>query len=363
MIKPAQHIYQAVPYHAGKPISALARETGIAVKNIVKLASNENPLGMSTKAMNAYIDASAALSRYPDPDGYDLRAALSESLHLDQDHFILGSGSNEILDMAASTFLNSNSACVYSQYAFIVYAQATQRIGAKHVVVPALGLGHDLDSMIASCDADVRLLYVANPNNPTGTYISPNAVEKFLERVPKHVVVVLDEAYNEYLPIEMRFDSTVWVRKFPNLLVSRTFSKAYGMAGLRIGYGIAQPALINWMNRVRPAFNVTTAAQYAAIAALGDQDFLDKSFEVNRAGMRQLQTGLDRLQVKWHPSHANFLLAYFENASQVNASLQQIGIIVRPVAGYGLTSHLRISVGLEKENARLLGALEEILGR
>lgn len=357
MLKPASHILKTSPYVGGKPISLVARETGIAEAKIVKLASNENPLGMSDLAKAAYNTAIHQLGRYPDPDAHALRSKLARKFGVALDQVVLGSGSNEILDLAATAFLDAAAECVYSQYGFIVYSQATQRLGAKHVQVEAKDFGHDLDGMLARCNEKTRLVFIANPNNPTGTYLEPTAIEAFLQKVPSHVVVVLDEAYNEYLPDHQQFDTVPWIKRFPNLLIARTFSKAYGMAGLRVGYGLGQPGLIGWINRVRPAFNVTTPAQEAAIAALDDRAFLARTALLNAQGLVQLQQGLKALGIKTLPSSGNFLLAQFEDASAVNSYLLTQGVIVRPVAGYGLTTWLRISVGLPEENAYFLKAL------
>jgi len=316
---------------------------------------------MSELARQAYLDTSSNLSRYPDADAHDLRAALGTHLGVPSDWIVMGSGSNEILDLAATAFLDSGTECIYSQYSFIVYKQATQRVGGQHVVVAAVELGHDLDAMLARIGADTRLVFIANPNNPTGTFIEAPRLRRFLEAVPKNVVVVLDEAYNEYLPAELQYDSIEWVKTFANLIVTRTFSKAYGMAGLRVGYGVGNPALIEWMQRVRPAFNVNTPAQAAAIAAINDKDFLRRTYEINLQGMRQLEDGLDSLGVTWVPSVGNFLLASFDNAARINAGLLSLGLIVRPLNGYGLGSHLRISVGVADENHQFLIGLSKVI--
>jgi histidinol-phosphate aminotransferase len=361
LVVPPLHIRSTVPYIAGRPIASVSRETGIHEDAIVKLASNENPLGMSELARHAYLETSSNLSRYPDADAHDLRAALGRHLGVAPDWVVTGSGSNEILDLAATAFLAPGTECVYSQYSFIVYKQATQRVGGKHAVVPAVNLGHDLDEMLARIGDETRLVFIANPNNPTGTFIGEERLRRFLAAVPKHVVVVLDEAYNEYLPAELQYDSIEWVKTFDNLIVTRTFSKAYGMAGLRVGYGVGNPALVEWMQRVRPAFNVNTPAQAAAIAALNDKDFLRRTYEMNFQGMRQLEDGLDRLGIAWVPSVGNFLMASFDDAARVNAGLLSLGLIVRPLNGYGLANHLRISVGAPDENQQFLTALSKVM--
>jgi histidinol-phosphate aminotransferase len=355
---PALDYVRAIaPYQAGKPIEELAREHGLAPETIVKLASNENPLGMPASARAAMQAAMADLGRYPDSNGFELKAALSRKFAVPAEWITLGNGSNDILEMAASALLAPGRSCIYSQYSFAVYALATQARGARAIVVPAKDYGHDLDAMRRAITPDTRLMYVANPNNPTGTFIAAAEMEAFLAAVPADVVVVLDEAYNEYLPAVDRFDSTVWVKRFANLIVSRTFSKAYGLAGLRIGYAIAQPALTDLLNRVRHPFNVNSLAQAAALAALGDAAFLAQSDELNRSGMRALEQGFERLGLPFVPSKANFVLVKVGDGARVYQELLKRGVIVRPVANYGLPEWLRVTVGLPQENARFLDAL------
>lgn len=359
---PALDYVRAIaPYQAGKPIDELARENGLAPERIVKLASNENPLGMPASARAAMAAALDDLGRYPDANGFELKAALSAKFGVPADWITLGNGSNDILELAAGAFLAPGRSCVYAQYSFAVYALATQARGAQAIVVAARDFGHDPAAMLAAIRADTRLMYVANPNNPTGTFIDAATMEGFLGRVPPGVVVVLDEAYNEYLPPEDRFDSTAWVKRFPNLLVSRTFSKAYGLAGLRVGYGMAQPALTDLLNRVRQPFNVNTPAQAAALAALGDQAFLQQSYELNRAGLHEFEAAFDALGLGYVPSRANFVLVKVGAAARVYQELLKRGVIVRPVGNYGLPEWLRVSVGLPAENATFLAALPAAL--
>lgn len=355
---PALDYVRAIaPYQAGKPIEELAREHGLAPQDIVKLASNENPLGMPASARAAMQVAMADLGRYPDSNGFELKAALSRKFAVPAEWITLGNGSNDILEMAASALLAPGRSCIYSQYSFAVYALATQARGARAIVVAAKSYGHDLDAMRQAITPDTRLMYVANPNNPTGTFIAAAEMEAFLAAVPTDVVVVLDEAYNEYLPAADRFDSTAWVKRFANLIVSRTFSKAYGLAGLRIGYAIAQPALTDLLNRVRHPFNVNSLAQAAALAALGDAAFLAQSDELNRSGMQALEQGFERLGLPFVPSKANFVLVKVGAGARVYQELLKRGVIVRPVANYGLPDWLRVTVGLPQENARFLDAL------
>ncbi len=352
-----EYVRAIAPYQAGKPIEELAREHGLAPQDIVKLASNENPLGMPASARAAMQAAMADLGRYPDSNGFELKAALSRKFSVPAEWITLGNGSNDILEMAASALLAPGRSCIYSQYSFAVYALATQARGARAIVVAAKDYGHDLDAMRRAITPDTRLMYVANPNNPTGTFIAAAEMEAFLAAVPADVVVVLDEAYNEYLQASDRFDSTAWVKRFANLVVSRTFSKAYGLAGLRIGYAIAQPALTDLLNRVRHPFNVNSLAQAAALAALGDAAFLAQSDELNRSGMQALEQGFERLGLPYVPSKANFVLVKVGAGARVYQELLKRGVIVRPVTNYGLPEWLRVTVGLPQENARFLEAL------
>ena len=355
------YVRTIAPYVGGRPISEVAREIGVDPASIVKLASNENPLGMSPLARQAVLDALADAPRYPDNDAWDLRHALAAHLGVDAAWVVLGHGSSDILEMAARALLAEGDACVYSQYGFLVYALAVQQAGARHIVVPARDFGHDLPAMLAAIDARTRLVYVANPNNPTGTLLQPQAVAEFVAQVPRDVVVLLDEAYVEYLEPAERTDSIALLRAHTNLIVSRTFSKAYGLAGLRMGYAAAQPPLADLLNRVRSAFNTSSVAQAAALAALRDTAFLQRTVELNQAGMRQLEAGLRALGLRYVPSHGNFVLVRAGDDEQagarVAAALLQQGVIARPVANYGLGPWLRISVGSEGENARCLDAL------
>jgi histidinol-phosphate aminotransferase len=359
------HVSAIAPYQAGKPIEELAREFNLDPAGIVKLASNENPLGMPDSARQAMLAAADALGRYPDPNGFDLKAALSARYGVPAQWLTLGNGSNDILELAALALLQPGQAAVYSQYAFAVYRLATQARGARHIVVPARDYGHDLPAMLEAIDGQTRVVYVANPNNPTGTFVPAGQVQDFLQAVhDRHgcrVTVVLDEAYNEYLDPSLRFDSTQWVKRFPNLIVSRTFSKAYGLAGLRVGYAIAQPALTDLLNRVRQPFNVNTLAQVAAIAALNDKAFLQRSYELNRDGKQQLAEAFDELGLQYVPGYGNFLLVRVGEAQRVNLELLKRGVIVRPVASDGLPEWLRVTIGLPEENRRFIEALSAVL--
>ncbi|MBC9070712.1 histidinol-phosphate transaminase [Thauera sp. CAU 1555] len=350
------------PYQPGKPISELAREMGIPEASIVKLASNENPLGMGPRAREAALAALSGIERYPDGNGFALKGALSRRLGVAPEQVVLGNGSNDVLELAARAFLAPGRSAVFSQYAFAVYPLAINAVGARGIQVAAKDYGHDLDAMAAAIGPDTRIVFVANPNNPTGTFMHGPELEAFLQRVPQDVLVVLDEAYTEYLNAEQRYDSIAWLPRFPNLLVSRTFSKAYGLAGLRVGYGIAHPDVADLMNRVRQPFNVSSVALAAAEAALGDEEFLAQSARVNERGMAQITEALAELGLEWIPSAGNFVTFRVGEAAAVNASLLRQGVIVRPIASYGMPEWLRVSIGLPEENARFIAALKQALG-
>jgi histidinol-phosphate aminotransferase len=357
-----RYIQAISPYIPGKPISDLAREFGLDEASIIKLASNENPLGPSPSVVAAIGRAAAEATRYPDGAGFDLKDALAKRFGVTQEQIVLGNGSNDILELVAHAFLHPGTSAVYAQHSFAVYPLATQGFGAAGVEVPARDFGHDLGAMRAAIRDDTRLVWLANPNNPTGTWIAANEVRSFIASVPPNVLVVLDEAYNEYLPLELQADSARWLVEFPNLVISRTFSKAYGLAALRVGYGLMHPTIAAMLNRVRQPFNVNALAQAAAIAALADEAYVAQSREANRAGMRQLEAGFRRLGLDFIPSYGNFIAVKVGDAARVNLSLLRKGVIVRPVANYGMPQYLRITIGTEAENARFLAALETALG-
>ncbi|MGE0800186.1 MAG: histidinol-phosphate transaminase [Lautropia sp.] len=355
------YVKALAPYRPGKPIEEVAREYGLDPARIVKLASNENPLGMPASARAAIQSALDELGRYPDANGFLLKAAIARRYDVPAEWITLGNGSNDGLELAARALCTVGESIVYAQYSFAVYALATQAIGARAIVVPAVRYGHDLDAMLQAIEPDTRLVFVANPNNPTGTFVDAAALRRFIERVPPQVAIVLDEAYTEYLTPAQRYDAMPWVREFPNLIVSRTLSKAYGLAGLRVGFSVAQPALTELMNRVRQPFNVNSLAQAAAIAALGDAAFLQQSFQINQDGLRQLEQGFAALGLEYVPSSGNFILVRVGRADQINEHLLRAGVIVRPVGNYDLPEWLRISVGLPAENEAFLAALKQAL--
>lgn len=357
------YIRSIAPYQGGRPIEEVAAELGLDPASIIKLASNENPLGMAPAARAAAAAALDGCARYPDGNGAALKAALAQRLDVSAAWLTLGNGSNDILELAASLTLAPGATCVYSQHSFAVYELATQVRGARARVAPARELGHDLDAMLRAIAPDTRLVYIANPNNPTGTLLAADALQSFLAAVPPQVVVVLDEAYHEYLAPSAQSDSLAWVRRHPNLIVSRTFSKVYGLAGLRVGYGVAQPGLTDLLNRIRQPFNVNAVAQAAAQAALQDQEFVRRSVALNDSGRRQLLEALGAMGLELAPAHGNFVLVRVGPAARVYQALLARGVIVRPVANYGLPQWLRVTVGLPQENARLLRELPAALAQ
>ena len=366
-LEPASHapawVRDIAPYVPGKPVEELAREFHLDPAGIVKLASNENPRGPSPKALAAIATAAADVTRYPDGNGFALRSALASRLDVAPACLVLGNGSNDVLELVTQAFLTPGDEAIYAQHAFAVYPLATHARGAKGVEVPAKDHGHDLPAMLAAITPRTRIVFVANPNNPTGTWIGAAAMEAFVANVPREVVVVLDEAYDEYLAPSDRSRSISWIARYPNLIVSRTFSKAYGLAALRVGYGVMDASVADLLNRVRQPFNVNSLAQAAAIAALGDAAYVEESARSNREGMRQIEAGLAKLGVAFVPSHGNFLLVNVGDGARVYAALLRDGVIVRPVANYGLPGFLRVTVGLPAENERFLAVLGRALNR
>jgi histidinol-phosphate aminotransferase len=352
------------PYVPGKPVDELARELDIDPANIIKLASNENPLGASPKALEAIRNELAELTRYPDGNGFELKKRLAERCGVTLDQVTLGNGSNDILELVARAYLAPGLNAVFSEFAFAVYPIVTQAVGAQAKVVPAKDWGHDLPAMLAAIDGDTRVVFIANPNNPTGTWFGPDALSQFLAAVPEHVLVVLDEAYIEYAQGAELPDGLKYLAQYPNLLVSRTFSKAYGLASLRVGYGLSTPVVADVLNRVRQPFNVNSFALAAACAALDDVEYVTKSRNLNEVGMEQLEGGFRLLGLSWIASKGNFIAVDLgRDSAPVYQGLLREGVIVRPVAGYGMPNHLRVSIGLPAENTRFLEALAKVLAR
>lgn len=360
-----EYIRAIQPYQPGKPISELAREMGLDEACVIKLASNENPLGTSPLALDAMIKALHEVSLYPDGSGYELKAALSKRYGVDPEQIILGNGSNDVLDLAARVFLKPGAAAVYSQHAFAVYPLVVQMIGANGISVPARDYGHDLHAMLDAITPETRIVFIASPNNPTGTLSSEDELYCFMERVSRDVLVVIDEAYYEYLPEANKPDSIKWLKQFPNLLITRTFSKVYGLAGVRVGFGLTHPDVANLMNRVRQPFNVNSIGLVGALAALQDAEFVQRSYALNRAGRLQLADGFRKLGIEYIPSYGNFISFRVKgdatNTPQVYQSLLQQGVIVRPLGIYEMPHHLRVTIGLESQNKRFLESLENAM--
>ncbi len=361
-----EYIRSIQPYQPGKPISELAREMGLNEALVIKLASNENPLGTSPLALEAMVSTLHDVALYPDGSGYELKSELSKRYGVSPDQIILGNGSNDILDLAARVFLKPGAAAVYSQHAFAVYPLVVQMIGAHGIAVPARDYGHDLLAMLDAITPETRIVFIASPNNPTGTLSPENELFRFMERVSRDVLVVMDEAYYEYLPEANKPDSIKWLKQFSNLLITRTFSKVYGLAGVRVGFGLTHPDVANLMNRVRQPFNVSSIGLVGALAALQDAEFVQKSYALNRAGMLQLTDGFRKMGIEYIPSYGNFITFRVAgdaaNTPKVYQSLLRQGIIVRPLGIYEMPHHLRVTVGLQSQNQRFLESLEHALG-
>ena len=343
------------PYQGGKPISELKRELGL--DKVVKLASNENPLGVGPKALEAMTKAVSEVDRYPDGNGFDLKQTLSSKLSIDPNCITLGNGSNDILELIARAYVCSASdEVVFSEYAFVVYPLVTQALGAKAVVTPAKNFSHDLSAMRKAINNNTKVVFIANPNNPTGTLLTDDELYKFLTSVPSSVVVVLDQAYFEYLDIK---DSALsWLGEFENLIITRTFSKAYGLAGLRVGYSLSSKQIADYLNRIRQPFNVNHVAQSAAIASLADEAYLTRSVAANKIGLEQLSKGFSKLGLSYIKSSANFIAVKVDNALSMYEKLLKKGFIVRPVE---MENYLRVSVGTKNENDDFLDALGGLL--
>ncbi len=353
-------VRQLVPYVAGKPIEELERELGLA--NIIKLASNENPLGPGKKALAAIQAELSKLALYPDGNGFNLKSALAKKYALNTNQVTLGNGSNELLELVARAFLQPGLEAMFSEHAFAVYPIVTQAVGATAVVVPALRYGNDLEAMAARISEKTRVIFIANPNNPTGTLLGEVGLQGFISALPKHCLCVLDEAYFEFVNGQDRVNSLDWLKTNPNLIITRTFSKAYGLAGLRVGYGLSSPEIADILNRVRQPFNNNALALAAAEAALSDDDYLQQTIAVNAQGMSDLTAGFKALGLEWIPSAGNFVSVDLKRPGQpVYEALLRKGVIVRPVANYGMPNHLRISISTPAENQFFLKALAETL--
>ena len=354
------------PYVPGKPVEELERELGLT--NIIKLASNENPLGPSPQALEAAQVALGELSRYPDGNGFALKQALADKHGIDAERIVLGNGSNDILDMVARCFLGPGRNAVFSEYAFAVYPISTQASGAEARIAKAFPadheeqpLGHDLAAILDAINDETGVVFIANPNNPTGTWLDAEAIEAFLMEVPQEIAVVLDEAYFEYMDEALRPDSHALLDKHDNLIVTRTFSKVHGLAALRVGYGLTSPVIADLLNRVRQPFNNNSPALAAAIASLADGAHIEQSVVMNAEGMVWLEKELLAMDLRVLPSQANFLAIDFgRDASGINQGLLEAGVIVRPLASYAMPNYLRVTVGTMRENERFIEALKTV---
>jgi len=349
---------ELAPYQTGKPVEELTREYGVS--DVVKLASNENPMGCSPKVTLAITEQLSQLARYPDGNGYYLKQVLSDFTDMSIDSITLGNGSNDLLDILARSFVGADDAIVYSQYGFVVYSMLAKMQGATGIEVPAKRFGHDLKAMRQAVldNANTKIVFIANPNNPTGTLLDSEALREFVASMPASVLVVLDEAYIEYSP---ESNNRALLDEFDNVVIVRTFSKAYGLAGLRVGYALSSPLVADLLNRIRQPFNVSRIALAAAAAALTDQSFISEVRKINAGQMRWLEKQFDALGLEFIKSYANFIMLKIEGAADINQALLEQGVIVRPLKGYGLEDWLRITVGLAEDNTRLIDTLKSIL--
>lgn len=362
-----EHIRALPLYVPGRSEQAVAREYGLT--RIVKLASNENPLGCSDDVARALAEHAArggtALSRYPDSDAYELRHALGEYHGVPADQIAVTNGSHELVDLCAALTLRPGLAGLYSQYAFQAYPISIKARGASAIEIPAHNFSHDADAICAALARDanhaIRLVYLCNPNNPTGTLLPHDGIERIVQAAGVERLVVLDEAYVDYVDDALRVDAAALVARYPQLVIARTFSKAYGLASLRVGYGVMQRDLADAFARVRPTFSVNALAQRAALAALADRTFLQRTQAANREGIAQITLALDRLGVSSIPTHANFIAIRLPDANAVTLRLLQAGVIVRPLSAYEMHDFIRVTIGTQEENAIFLRALLEAI--
>lgn len=357
------NLAQLPVYQPGRPIEEVAREHGLDAADIIKLASNENPLGPSPKAVAAMRDVLNNLHLYPDGNAFYLKRKLGQKLGVGTENLVLGNGSNEIIEFVGHAFMRPGVEVVVSEYCFAIYPIMARMFGADLVSVPARGRGHDLEAMLKAITPRTVAVFVANPNNPTGTVVSPADLRRFIEAVPPHVLVVMDEAYIEFLPDALDTIAMVRGGATPNLLLMRTFSKIYGLAGLRLGYGIGHPKLIAAFEKIRQPFNINAIIQAGALAALDDDDHLRRTRETNAAGLACFADIFRQMKLEFEPSAANFVLVKTGQGQHVFSELQRRGVIVRPMGGYGLPEWIRITVGTPPQNLRCAKALAEILGR
>ena len=348
------------PYQAGKPIEELERELGIS--NIIKLASNENPFGFPDSAKLAITHQLNDLTRYPDSNGFELKATIAKKFNLHPNKITLGNGSNDLIELVAHTFAGEQDEIIFSQYAFIVYPLVSKAINAVAKEIPAKNWGHDLAGFLTELSHKTKLIFIANPNNPTGNFLTEQELDAFLAKVLESVIVVLDEAYTEFTLPEERVDSFGLLKKYPNLIISRSLSKAYGLAGLRIGYAVSNPEIADLLNRVRQPFNCNSLALTSAIAVMNDDEFVTKVAKNNRIEMARYEQFCQQYDLDYIPSKGNFITIDFKRpAAPIYEALLREGVIVRPIAGYGMPNHLRVSIGLPQENDKFFAALIKVL--
>lgn len=354
-MKISKSIINLKPYQAGKSINELKREIGI--DKIVKLASNENPIGVSKKVLTAIVKNIEQINRYPDSNMFDLKQSLSKKLKIKQQNLVIGNGSNELLELVAKIFISSDKdEIIFSKYAFAVYGLIAKILNAKEKIAKDKNYSHDLEAILKSISKNSKLIFIANPNNPTGTMLTSAKIYDFLKKVPEHIIVVLDQAYIEYLQEEDK--SIHWISEFKNLVITRTFSKAYGLAGLRVGYLISNSKICDYINRIRAPFNVNIIAQIAAISALEDDNYLKKSIKNNKDGMKQLELAFADMNISYIPSFANFIAFKIDNATEVFNKLLKKGLIVRLIE---IEDYIRVSIGTKEENQFFIDELKKIL--
>ena len=362
MIKPNSFVGDLIPYVPGKPVEELEREIGIT--DAVKIASNENPLGPSPLAEKAINEAVHNLHRYPDGDAFYLKHKLAGKLGVEPETIIFGNGSNDVIDIAARTYMQPGDEAIFGEYAFIVYPIVTKAVGAKAVVSPMPNYTHDLRDMHSRITDKTRIIFIANPNNPTGTMVARDEFEWFIENVPEDILVLVDEAYFEYVQDKSYPNSLEYLNTDKSIMTVRTFSKIYGLAGIRLGYGVAHPEIVSHMHKVRHPFNSNSLAQIGAIAALDDEEHIERTRRINSEGLKFVCAELEKMGIPYAPSYTNFVLIDLEdNPMPAYNSLLREGVIVRPVIGYGLKTHLRVTIGSEEENEKFVGAIKKVLGK
>ena len=361
---PLNPVLQNLPvYQPGRPIEEVARELGLDPANMIKLASNENPLGPSRLALAAMRKAVAQVNLYPDGNAFYLKQKLAAKLQVTPANLILGNGSNEVIEMIGHALLGPGAEVVVSQYCFAVYPIVTALFGARLVTVPAKKFGHDLEAMLAAITPDTKIVFVANPNNPTGTTVTREELNRFVNSVPDHVLIALDEAYIEFLEEPLDLVPEIRSGARANLLLMRTFSKIYGLAGTRLGYGIGHPDLITALEKIRQPFNINSVAQAGALAALDDTKHVEKTRKINSRGLKLYARTFRKLGLEFVKSSGNFILVRVGEGQRIFGELQKLGVIVRPMGGYQLGEWIRISIGTPKENVRCLEALTQVLGK